>query len=193
MERLTRALYDIEEAAGFEVEERGGALHLTFDEPPGTFVISPNSAARQIWISALTTSFKLDWSDSYTDFVLGSERRTAAAAGGAPAHPADGQCRRIELMTRLFRLSVLLGVTKMRWRDHLSRSLSRILRNKRLRSRLAQLAAQIVGDLASVETPVLNEYLAGIHSRDDHPRQINSSHIALQRVRVHHRLGGSLL
>jgi CyaY protein len=70
MARLTRALYDVEEAAGFDVEERGGALHLTFDEPPGTFVISPNSAARQIWISALSTSFKLDWSEAYTDFVL---------------------------------------------------------------------------------------------------------------------------
>jgi CyaY protein len=70
MERLTRALYDVEEAAGFDVEERGGALHLTFEEPPGTFVISPNSAARQIWISALSTSFKLDWTESYTDFVL---------------------------------------------------------------------------------------------------------------------------
>ena len=70
LERLTRALYDVEEAAGFDVEERGGALHLTFDDPPGTFVISPNSSARQIWISALSTSFKLDWSESYTEFVL---------------------------------------------------------------------------------------------------------------------------
>lgn len=69
MERLTRALYGVEEGAGFDVEERGGALHLTFEEPPGTFVISPNSAARQIWISALSTSFKLDWTDSYADFV----------------------------------------------------------------------------------------------------------------------------
>lgn len=72
MERLTRALYGIEEAAGFDVEERGGALYLTFDEPPGTFVISPNSPVRQLWISALSTSFKLDWSESYADFVLGS-------------------------------------------------------------------------------------------------------------------------
>jgi len=70
MERLTRALYDVEEAADFDVEERGGALHLTFEDPPGTFVISPNSAAGQIWISALSTSFKLDWSEAYTDFVL---------------------------------------------------------------------------------------------------------------------------
>ena len=72
MERLTRALYAVEEAANFEVEQRGGALHLNFDEPAATFVISPNSAARQIWISALTTSFKLDWSEAFEDFVLSS-------------------------------------------------------------------------------------------------------------------------
>jgi CyaY protein len=83
MERLTRALYGVEEAAGFDVEERGGALHLTFDEPPGTFVISPNSAVRQIWISALSTSFKLDWSESYTDFVL--------AQSGEPLLPLMGR------------------------------------------------------------------------------------------------------
>lgn len=71
MERLTRALYAVEEAAGFDVEERGGAVHLSFDEPPGTFIIAPNSAARQIWISALLTSFKLEWSESYADFVHG--------------------------------------------------------------------------------------------------------------------------
>jgi iron donor protein CyaY len=76
MERLTRALYDVEEASGFDVEERGGALHLTFDDPPGTFVISPNSAAKQLWISALSTSFKLDWSESYTDFVLSQSGET---------------------------------------------------------------------------------------------------------------------
>jgi iron donor protein CyaY len=69
----------VEEAAGFEVEERGGALHLAFEEPPGTFVISPNSAARQIWISALSTSFKLDWSEAFAEFVL--------AATGEPLLP----------------------------------------------------------------------------------------------------------
>src|SRR6266542_5054093 len=72
MERLTRALYAVEEAAGFEVEQRGGAVHLNFEDPPATFVISHNSAARQIWISALTTSFKLDWQEAFDDFVLKS-------------------------------------------------------------------------------------------------------------------------
>jgi frataxin-like iron-binding protein CyaY len=33
-------------------------------------VISPNSPVRQIWISALTTSFKLAWSDDKNSFVL---------------------------------------------------------------------------------------------------------------------------
>ncbi len=70
LELLKRKLYDAEEDGGFEVEERGGALHVVFDDPPGTFVVSPNSAVRQIWISALATSFKLDWSDAEKDFVL---------------------------------------------------------------------------------------------------------------------------
>jgi len=72
MERLTQLLYGAEEDGGFEVEERGGALHLTFEDIPGAFVISPNSAARQLWISALSTSFKLDWNVGASDFVLAS-------------------------------------------------------------------------------------------------------------------------
>ncbi len=58
--KLKQLLYKHEEDGGYEVEERGDALHINFEEPPGVFVISPNGAARQIWISALSTSFKLD-------------------------------------------------------------------------------------------------------------------------------------
>jgi CyaY protein len=60
LEALKRALIAAEEEAGIEVEEQAGALHISFEEPPARFVISPNAAARQIWISALSTSFKLD-------------------------------------------------------------------------------------------------------------------------------------
>ncbi len=70
IESLKRKLYDAEEDGGYEVEERGGALHLNFEEPAGVFVISPNSAVSQIWISALSTSFKLDWSSEMNAFVL---------------------------------------------------------------------------------------------------------------------------
>ena len=70
LELLKRALYDAEEDGGFELEERDGALHLNFEEPSATFVISPNSAVRQIWISALSTSFKLNWDGTRNEFVL---------------------------------------------------------------------------------------------------------------------------
>ena len=33
-------------------------------------MISPNAPVRQIWISALATSFKLDWSENARGFVL---------------------------------------------------------------------------------------------------------------------------
>ena len=50
-----------EEDAGFEVEGgQGGLLNVLFDDPPGKFVITPNAPVQQIWISALSTSFKLD-------------------------------------------------------------------------------------------------------------------------------------
>lgn len=59
-----------EDDAGFEVEEQNGVLNVTFEEPPGKFVVTPNTPVRQIWISALSTSFKLDWDASTSDFIL---------------------------------------------------------------------------------------------------------------------------
>ena len=70
LEKLKRSLYEAEGEADFEVEDNAGALHINFEDPPGKFVISPNAPVRQIWISALSTSFKLDWSENAHDFVL---------------------------------------------------------------------------------------------------------------------------
>ena len=59
------------ENAGFEVEGgQGGLIHVLFDDPPGKFVITPNAPVQQIWISALSTSFKLDWDPAANTFVL---------------------------------------------------------------------------------------------------------------------------
>lgn len=70
LETLRKRLLALGDEYGFEVEGEGEKLELLFDDPEETrFVISPNTAARQIWISALTTSFKLGWSDSVTAFV----------------------------------------------------------------------------------------------------------------------------
>lgn len=59
-----------ESEAGFEVEEQNGVLNVVFDDPQSKFVITPNTPVRQIWISALATSFKLDWDAATSVFVL---------------------------------------------------------------------------------------------------------------------------
>jgi frataxin len=69
IESLKQSLIEAEEAGGFEVEEQNGVLSILFDEPPAKFVVTPNAPVRQIWISALSTSFKLDWSEAENDFV----------------------------------------------------------------------------------------------------------------------------
>jgi iron donor protein CyaY len=70
-ETLRRRLQDAGDTYGFEVEGGSGKLEVLFDDPDATrFVISPNTPVRQIWISALTTSFKLSWSDAESTFVL---------------------------------------------------------------------------------------------------------------------------
>lgn len=76
LESLKKSLIAAEEGGEFEVEENSGALNVLFEEPPGKFVITPNTPVRQIWISALSTSFKLDWSDEASDFVLPKEDLT---------------------------------------------------------------------------------------------------------------------
>jgi iron donor protein CyaY len=70
-ENLRKRLLDLEGEHDFEVEGGSGKLEIEFADEDGTrFVISPNTPVRQIWISALTTSFKLGWSDAAQAFVL---------------------------------------------------------------------------------------------------------------------------
>ena len=71
---LENKLLPVADAEGFEVEPGGGMLTLIFEEPPAKFIVSPNSPARQIWVSALATSFKFDWSESDRTFVLDKTR-----------------------------------------------------------------------------------------------------------------------
>jgi len=69
LESLKKSLIAAEESADLEVEDQSGALHVSFEDG-ARFVISPNAPVRQIWISALATSFKLDWSDAEHAFTL---------------------------------------------------------------------------------------------------------------------------
>jgi frataxin len=69
LDSLKKALITAEESSDMEVEDQSGALHISFQEG-SRFIISPNAPVKQIWISALSTSFKLDWSETDQDFVL---------------------------------------------------------------------------------------------------------------------------
>lgn len=76
-ESLSQRLSELGDAHGFEVESGSGKLEIEFDDEDETrFVISPNTPVRQIWISALTTSFKLGWSDAAKAFVLDKSGET---------------------------------------------------------------------------------------------------------------------
>jgi len=81
----------------------------------------------------------------------------------------------------------------MRGRRPLGGGLAGIHRDKRFSCGLAQFAAQIVGDLPSVEAAILDKNLVGVHPRDNYTGQIDSRNIAFKRVRVYDRLRGSFL
>src|SRR5215831_9868242 len=55
-------LLTLADEAGFEVELQNGVLDLVFEEPrDAKFVVSPNAPVRQIWVSAMSRSYKLAW------------------------------------------------------------------------------------------------------------------------------------
>ena len=74
LEHLQHGLQPIADDEGFEVELQNGVLQVLFDEPaPAKFVVSPNAPVRQIWVSALSRSFKLSWSADEKTFALDGE------------------------------------------------------------------------------------------------------------------------
>ncbi len=70
LDSLKKSLIDAEEEGGFEAEENNGVLNILFEDRPGKFVLTPQTPVRQLWISAQSTSFKLDWSADQSAFVL---------------------------------------------------------------------------------------------------------------------------
>ena len=70
LESLKQALFRAEDEGGFEAEEKNGVLNVLFEDGAAKFVFTPNTPVRQVWISALSTSYKLDWNDAAHAFVL---------------------------------------------------------------------------------------------------------------------------
>ncbi|MBV9300537.1 MAG: iron donor protein CyaY [Acidobacteriaceae bacterium] len=70
LQSLYRKLSGASDQYDFEPDFNSGALAIEFEEPKAKFVISPNTPVRQIWVSAHSKSFKLDWNEGQKSFIL---------------------------------------------------------------------------------------------------------------------------
>jgi iron donor protein CyaY len=76
LQGLYKRLAAVSDEAEFDVDFHDGALTIEFDAPPVKFVVSPNAPVRQIWISAQSKSYKLDWDEVENTFVLQGTSQT---------------------------------------------------------------------------------------------------------------------
>ena len=72
LQKLYKALGKASDQHDFEADF-GGTLTVEFEEPPAKFVVSPNAPVRQIWVSAMSRSFKLAWAPELGAFALDGE------------------------------------------------------------------------------------------------------------------------
>ncbi len=74
LEGARKALLPLADDNEFEVEFQNGVLHVVFEEPrESKFVVSPQAPVRQIWVSAMSRSFKLTWDADRQLFALNGE------------------------------------------------------------------------------------------------------------------------
>ena len=74
LEELQQHLLPLADENDLEIELNNGVLQVVFEEPtPAKFVVSPNAPVQQIWVSALSRSFKLAWSEDSATFELNGE------------------------------------------------------------------------------------------------------------------------
>ena len=80
LEALKQSLIAAEDDSGtFEFEDNNGVMNIIFENGSSKFVVTPNTPVRQIWISAQSTSYKLEWSEATRHFILpksGEELKT---------------------------------------------------------------------------------------------------------------------
>jgi len=73
---LYRKLSRASDEFDFEPDFNAGALSIEFEDPKAKFVISPNAPVLQIWVSAHSKSFKLDWEPGRNAFVWPESEQT---------------------------------------------------------------------------------------------------------------------
>jgi iron donor protein CyaY len=70
---LNQRLARVAEDHDFDADFNAGTLAVEFEDPPAKFVVSPNAPVKQIWVSAHSRSFKLDWDPARNAFVIGGQ------------------------------------------------------------------------------------------------------------------------
>jgi iron donor protein CyaY len=81
LEKAQHSLLPLADEEGFEVELQNGVLQILFEEPTeAKFVVSPNAPVRQVWVSAMSRSYKLPWSAAASSFALDGEPLNALLA-----------------------------------------------------------------------------------------------------------------
>lgn len=82
LESLFKSLTRAGESYEFDADMNNGALTVEFEDSAAKFVVSPNTPVRQIWVSAHSRSFKLDWNEAAGAFLLGEGGQTLAGLIG---------------------------------------------------------------------------------------------------------------
>lgn len=91
LESLYKKLSAASDEYDFEPDFNAGALAIEFDQPKAKFVVSPNAPVRQIWVSAHSKSFKLDWAADKHSFVLPETGQTLDELIGSAIEQQIGQ------------------------------------------------------------------------------------------------------
>ena len=76
LQNLNKKLTAAADKYEFEPDFHAGALTVEFDDPRAKFVVSPNAPVLQIWVSAHSKSFKLDWEPGRNAFVWPESEQT---------------------------------------------------------------------------------------------------------------------
>ncbi len=81
LEQLERTLLPLADEHGVELEMQNGVLQIVFEAPaPTKFVVSQNGPVRQIWVSAMSRSYKLSWVEELNAFAIEGESLDALLA-----------------------------------------------------------------------------------------------------------------
>lgn len=83
MTALFKSLATASDEHDFEADFNNGTLTVEFESPRAKFVVSPQTPVRQVWVSAHSRSFKLDWAEDRGAFVLPDTGQSLAELIGA--------------------------------------------------------------------------------------------------------------